>query len=66
MLGQTKPELIDGLKKMDNARRDDEMLKWLMDGREAAEELLDMIHQAETRFAVAMANVYDEDGKPRH
>lgn len=66
MLGQTKSEMIDGLKKVDDAQPADEMLKWLTDGREAAAELLDMIEQAEARFAIAMANVYNEDGSRKH
>jgi hypothetical protein len=63
-LGRTKAELVENVREAGNETNDG-MLKWLMDGREAADELADMLKQAETRFAVAMANVYNEDGSPR-
>jgi hypothetical protein len=65
LLGLPKAEIIANIRKGADRQSDDEIFKALMDGREAADELADMIKQAETRFACAMANVYNEDGSPR-
>jgi len=46
-------------------RASDGILKYLADARDAAEQLVNIIQSAELRFAVAMANVYQENGAPR-
>jgi hypothetical protein len=65
MLGLTRAEIIENIRKEENPRRDDEMLKWLMDGREAADELVDMIRQAETRYGIAMARLQPDHAQHR-
>jgi hypothetical protein len=65
LLGLPKAEIIANIRKGADRQSDDEIFEALTDGREAADELADMIKQAETRLACAMANVYNEDGSPR-
>jgi hypothetical protein len=50
-LSQTKAEIIGRIRELNDPKGDDAILKALMDGREAAAELLHMIQQAELRFA---------------
>jgi hypothetical protein len=63
MLSQSKTELIAGVRKANGNASD--ILKFMCDTRELAEQLVNLLMAAETRFAVAMANVYSEDGAVR-
>jgi hypothetical protein len=65
MLGLSKAEVVENIRKGGDQEHDVEMLEWLADGRKSATELLDMITRAECRYACAMASVYNEDGSLR-
>jgi len=66
-LGKSKAELIETVRKMDEDEDEDvnssNFLKYLLDSRGKVEAVLEFIVLAECRFAVAMANVYSEDGE---
>jgi hypothetical protein len=67
-LGLKKAEAIDKLRRWaatDGAAAPDEMLKTFAHGRELTQRLVVMLEAAETRFAVALANVVDQDGAVR-
>ncbi len=69
LLGLPKSEVVQILRSMvaenNNAKSADEMLRTFVKGREMAQALVKVIEAAETRFAVAMANVVDQDGTVR-
>ena len=69
MLGKTKAELVESVRNLDKDHDEaDSMtfLKYLTEGREKVEALLDFITTAEARHACAMAVVYsgDEEKSP--
>jgi hypothetical protein len=68
LLGLPKEEVVQKLRKRaeaDGAAAPDEMLGTLAHGRELTQRLVRMLEAAEARFAVALANVIDQDGVVR-
>jgi hypothetical protein len=59
-------EMVKHYDAQDDESHGNDMLKVLCDGKEFPEELVEMIAQAELRWAIAMANVYNEDGNQKH
>ena len=63
ILGQTKAELIEAIRKMDEECGHDDVEKLLnsfIDGAALGESLLHFLKSAECRIAIAMHNVYPE------
>jgi hypothetical protein len=59
LLGKSKPELIPDLRAMGCVHAADDLFRSIVEGREAAQALVRLIESAETRVAVALANVID-------
>jgi hypothetical protein len=66
LLGKSKSEILKGMRAFDaedGKSGVDEVLDAFDIGIEVAETMLSVIQQAKSRYMIALANVYDEDGK---